>query len=290
MKPEFSEKYTTRQEGSATPETAEGIAQLEINKAFEADMTLARQCKYRPFYTASLGSRKLFTARNGLLIDIVEKLEALSKAMQKTMDYHCKQEKQQIIDGTWRVSASSFGSFNNSHSDDPIEIEGFKILKDLESQSEKSRRYKDMKAIDKDIAVGTANRRERERKRERVNPDLKKEQDTKAFEQFIAGQQPEIDRQKQEQAAAAEADRLNKEAAGASNPKMNDGGDLRRQRESLAVLGLSEGATTEETKGAYRRLASAHHPDRHESSTPEVKKAHEDQMVKINLAKQELGI
>ena len=162
MRPEFSEKYTTRQEGQATPETPEGIAQLEINKAFEADMTLARQCKYRPFYTASLGSRKLFTARNGLRIDIAEKLEELSKAMQKAMDYHRIQEIQQVISGEWKVSGSSFGSFNNSHSDDPIEIKGFKILKELENKRDEIRREKERVAIDSTVASNEIERKRRD--------------------------------------------------------------------------------------------------------------------------------
>ena len=38
-------------------------------------------------------------------------------------------------------------------------------------------------------------------------------------------------------------------------------GDGRRTK-ALATLGLEEGATFEEIKAAYRRLASVHHPDR----------------------------
>ena len=68
---------------------------------------------------------------------------------------------------------------------------------------------------------------------------------------------------------------------------MDDGGDLQRQRESLAVLGLLEGATEEEMKAAYRRAVGEHHPDRY--ITPEEREHHGKITVNLNQAKAVLG-
>ncbi len=53
------------------------------------------------------------------------------------------------------------------------------------------------------------------------------------------------------------------ERAGGKRTESTTGtaGDGRRTK-ALATLGLEEGATFEEIKAAYRRLASVHHPDR----------------------------
>ena len=288
MNPNFHREPRIEEVGEepAISSSPEAIAELEANKAFKADSQLVTQCKYRPFYSSALGSKNFFKARNGLLVDVGLYLEVLSLEMQRTMDYHCKQEKRQTIDGTWRVSASSFRSFINEASTDPIEIKGYKILRSLESESEKLRRDKDVKAIDEETTVGTANRRQAERERERVNPDLKKEEATKAFEQFIKETQPGIDRQKEAQEKEAQARKFDEDVSSARRNALQP----TQSDESLAVLGLNQGATTGEIRAAYRRLASVHHPDKHKNDTPEVKQVNHDQMVKLNLVKQEFGI
>jgi len=45
------------------------------------------------------------------------------------------------------------------------------------------------------------------------------------------------------------------------------------REEALAVLGLAPGATPDEIRLAYRRLARSHHPDKYESLGPEAVKA-----------------
>ena len=70
---------------------------------------------------------------------------------------------------------------------------------------------------------------------------------------------------------------------------MNDGGDLQRQQASLAVLGLTEGATEVEMKAAYRKQIGQHHSDRHGQDTPEQQKYHADMSIELNQAKQALG-
>ena len=52
-------------------------------------------------------------------------------------------------------------------------------------------------------------------------------------------------------------------------------------RELLAVFDLSEGATSAEISGAYRRLAKQHHPDRFMEADPETRAFHEAEMRRV---------
>jgi DnaJ-domain-containing protein 1 len=52
-------------------------------------------------------------------------------------------------------------------------------------------------------------------------------------------------------------------------------------RELLAVFDLSEGATSAELSGAYRRLAKQHHPDRFMEADPETRAFHEAEMRRV---------
>lgn len=47
------------------------------------------------------------------------------------------------------------------------------------------------------------------------------------------------------------------------------------KRDYYEVLGLTKAATDDDIKKAYRRLSSAHHPDKHTSATPEERAKHE---------------
>lgn len=63
--------------------------------------------------------------------------------------------------------------------------------------------------------------------------------------------------------------------------------DLRRLRD-LAVLGLDEGATLDQIKAAYRRMAMVHHPDKFTSLGPEAIKAAELTFQRIRAAYERL--
>lgn len=55
-----------------------------------------------------------------------------------------------------------------------------------------------------------------------------------------------------------------------------------------SILGLSEGASQEEIKKAYHKLAKEHHPDRFVNSSESEKKYHENKMKEINDAYENL--
>lgn len=54
------------------------------------------------------------------------------------------------------------------------------------------------------------------------------------------------------------------------------------------ILGVSEGATPEEIKKAYRNLAKQHHPDRYANESEEVREMHEKKFKEINEAYEKL--
>lgn len=55
-----------------------------------------------------------------------------------------------------------------------------------------------------------------------------------------------------------------------------------------SILGLSEGASQEEIKKAYHKLAKEHHPDRFVNSSESEKKYHENKMKEVNDAYENL--
>lgn len=299
------------------------LAQDEADKAFLVDMNIANMCQYRPSHGSgcALGVRAYFRARNGRDVDIRDKLLQLRDVMIRKMDYHSTQEMLQVIAGTWKKSDSSFATFLNPADTDVIEVKGCAILKKLEDTRDEMRREKEKLERDGLVEENDAERKRRDaeaqasQKTEKNTGDLpwqKAESDapehvfewqreaggareaeevggTEAFTDFIAGQQPEIDRQKREQAAAIEADRLHREETEASRQEMNGYAASQGQLESLAVLGLLEGATEAEMKAAYRKQIGEHHSDRHEQDTPEQQKYHADMSTNLNQAKEALG-
>lgn len=54
------------------------------------------------------------------------------------------------------------------------------------------------------------------------------------------------------------------------------------------ILGISEGATPEEIKKAYRNLAKQHHPDRYANEPDNVREMHEKKFKEINEAYEKL--
>lgn len=56
------------------------------------------------------------------------------------------------------------------------------------------------------------------------------------------------------------------------------------KREALEILGLSENATLEEIKQAFKKLSRLHHPDNYMQAPESVRLEHEEEMKKINSA------
>jgi len=62
-------------------------------------------------------------------------------------------------------------------------------------------------------------------------------------------------------------------------------GDITKEQ-ALKILGLSQNATKEEIKKAYRRLSKKYHEDKNLTSEGDTKKKHEEKMKDLNSAKQ----
>ena len=69
-----------------------------------------------------------------------------------------------------------------------------------------------------------------------------------------------------------------------AGPSGTGGSPSEERAAALRVLGLSEGATMDEIKAAYREMTKKYHPDRHTGATEEVRVLVEEKMREVNNA------